>query len=93
MTLKKHLLNLRPHELSVYITNVKILRKYKRLPHKKEIGIVLKDIFKNTHYPFSWSLFYDKPEIKVKISKEKLDEYLMYEKKVLFKFTKQFKLR
>lgn len=85
MTLKKHLLNMRPNELLVYITNVKILRKYKRLTHKKQIGIVLKDIFKNTPFPFSWSLFYDKPEIKVKIPREKLDEYLMYEKKVLFK--------
>jgi hypothetical protein len=85
MTLKKHLLNFRQHELSSYITDVKILRKYNRLSNKKEIGIVLKDIFKNTPYPFSWSLFYDKPEIKVKIPREKLDEYLVYEKKVLFK--------
>jgi hypothetical protein len=85
MTLKKHLLNLRPHELLSYITDVKILRKYNRLPHKKEIEKTLKTIFKNNPYAFSWSLFYDKPEIKVKIPREKLDEYLMYEKKVLFK--------
>jgi len=87
MTLKKHLLNLRPQELSVYITNVKILQKYKRLPYKKEIEKTLKNIFKNTPYPFSWSLFYDKPDIKVKISQEKLDEYLIYEKKVLYNFS------
>ena len=87
MTLKKHLLNLRPQELSVYITNVKILQKYRRLPYKKEIEKTLKKIFKNTPYPFSWSLFYDKPDIKVKISQEKLDEYLIYEKKVLYNFS------
>jgi hypothetical protein len=86
MTLKKHLLNLRPQELSVYITNVKILRKYKRLPNKKEVGNTLKNIFKNTLYPFSWCLFYDKPEIKFKIPREKLDEYMAYEKKVLFNY-------
>ena len=45
MTLKKHILNLRPYELSEFITNVKILRKYKRLPHKKEVGNTLKNVF------------------------------------------------
>lgn len=91
MTLKKHLLNLRPNELSKYITHVKILRKYKRLPHKKEIEKTLKNIFKYTPYKFSWSLFYDKPDIKVKISKEKLDEYLIYENRVLLEFSKENK--
>ena len=89
MTLKKYLLNLRPNELSIYITDVKILRKYNRLPHKKEIEKTLKNIFKDAPYKFSWSLFYDKPDIKVKIPKEKLDEYLVYEKRVLLEFSKE----
>lgn len=91
MTLKKHLLNLRPNELSKYITDVKILRKYKRLPHKKHIEKTLKNIFKDTPYKFSWSLFYDKPDIRIKIPREKLDKYLVYEKRVLFEFSKENK--
>ena len=91
MTLKNYLLNLRPNELSKYITDVKILRKYNRLPNKKEIEKTLKNIFKDAPYKFSWSLFYDKPNIRVKISKEKLDEYLVYENRVLFEFSKENK--
>lgn len=79
-----HLISLRPKELGVFITNIKILKKYNRLKRVKQYEKVFTRIFKNTCYPFSWKLYYDCEEKRKKMCQEELDNFLMNEKKVLF---------
>lgn len=80
-------LYLRPHELSSFITKVKILKKYDRISQTqiKEYEKIFTTIFKDTPYPFSWKLFYDRNELN--ITQEKKDMYIGLEKKVLFNHT------
>jgi len=78
------LLSLRPHEFSAFMTEAKILKKYNRLKRSKKYEKAFTEIFKDTPYPFSWTLFYDRAERRRELSQEILDECLVNEKKVLF---------
>lgn len=79
-----YLRSLRPHELSLLITNAKILKKYNRLKQSKKYNEAFSRLFKDTSYKFSWTLYYDREDIRNKLSQEELDNHLVIEKKVLF---------
>jgi hypothetical protein len=81
------LMYLRPHEISRFITKIKILKKYDRLSHNDIYNYekIFSPLFQDTPYPFSWKLFYDRKEHN--ITQEEKDMYLSIEKKVLFNNT------
>ena len=80
------LIHLRPCELSRYMTTIKILKKYNRLDSQvvETHHQVFSELFKDTPYPFCWSLGYDKKEYSGNYIFK--NEGLALEKKVLFDF-------
>jgi hypothetical protein len=79
-----YLRSLRPQELSLFIFNAKILKKYNRLEKSKKYEDAFSRIFRDTPYPFSWTFYYDREEIRNKLCQEELDKLLVNEKRVLF---------